>query len=454
MKHSYAKDIFSDSVFIKKLLRISLPIALQALMLALVAAADAFMLGRIEQNAMSAVSLATQIQFIQNMMVGSVVGTASILGAQYWGKCDTKTLDFIITLSLKLSGAVSLLFFLASEFIPSYLMMIFTNEEELIQIGAKYLRIAGWSYLLTGISQIYLVTMKITDHTGMTAVISVFTVCLNIILNAVFIFGAFGLPRMEAEGAALATVISRIVELLWSVIISFRKDYFSIKIKNFFNRNKDVTLDFFKCMLPILGACIFWGVGFTSYSAFMGHMGQDAAAANSVVSVIRDLVCCLSAGLATGAGIVVGNELGAGNLEKGKLYGDRMILISFLCGFASTLLMLLSTPLIKNFVRLTPEAEKLLTGMMLIMAFYMIGRSVNSILINGVFGSGGDTLFDMYSLAVCMWLIAIPLAFSGTFIFHWHPLVVLACTCLDEVGKIPWVLIHFKKYKWVKDLTR
>ena len=454
MKHSYAEDIFSDSVFIKKLLRISLPIALQALMLALVAAADAFMLGRIEQNAMSAVSLATQIQFIQNMMVGSVVGTASILGAQYWGKCDTKTLDFIITLSLKLSGAVSLLFFLASEFIPSYLMMIFTNEEELIQIGAKYLRIAGWSYLLTGISQIYLVTMKITDHTGMTAVISVFTVCLNIILNAVFIFGAFGLPRMEAEGAALATVISRIVELLWSVIISFRKDYFSIKIKNFFNRNKDVTLDFFKCMLPILGACIFWGVGFTSYSAFMGHMGQDAAAANSVVSVIRDLVCCLSAGLATGAGIVVGNELGAGNLEKGKLYGDRMILISFLCGFASTLLMLLSTPLIKNFVRLTPEAEKLLTGMMLIMAFYMIGRSVNSILINGVFGSGGDTLFDMYSLAVCMWLIAIPLAFSGTFIFHWHPLVVLACTCLDEVGKIPWVLIHFKKYKWVKDLTR
>ena len=454
MKHSYAKDIFSDSVFIKKLLRISLPIALQALMLALVAAADAFMLGRIEQNAMSAVSLATQIQFIQNMMVGSVVGTASILGAQYWGKCDTKTLDFIITLSLKLSGAVSLLFFLASEFIPSYLMMIFTNEEELIQIGAKYLRIAGWSYLLTGISQIYLVTMKITDHTGMTAVISVFTVCLNIILNAVFIFGAFGLPRMEAEGAALATVISRIVELLWSVIISFRKDYFSVKIKNFFNRNKDVTLDFFKCMLPILGACIFWGVGFTSYSAFMGHMGQDAAAANSVVSVIRDLVCCLSAGLATGAGIVVGNELGAGNLEKGKLYGDRMILISFLCGFASTLLMLLSTPLIKNFVRLTPEAEKLLTGMMLIMAFYMIGRSVNSILINGVFGSGGDTLFDMYSLAVCMWLIAIPLAFSGTFIFHWHPLVVLACTCLDEVGKIPWVLIHFKKYKWVKDLTR
>ncbi len=454
MRANAQSKLFSDSVFTKKLLRISLPIALQSLMLSLVAAADAFMLGRIEQNSMSAVSLATQIQFIQNMIVGAAVTTTSVLGAQYWGKEDKKTLNYIFALALKLSGFISLLFFIACEAFPKVLMLIFTNEDALIEIGIKYLKIAGWSYLLTGISQIYLVVMKITDHSGMTALISSCTVLLNIVLNALFIFGLLGLPKMEAEGAALATLISRIIELLWCVLISLKKNFLSPKIKSFFERNMAVLKDFFKCMAPLLGAFIFWGVGFTSYSAFMGHMGQDAAAANSVSSVIRDLVCCLCNGLATGAGIVVGNELGAGNLEKGKLYGEKILVLAFIAGFISMLLMLSVTPFIKNFVQLTKKAEKLLNGMMLIMAFYMIGRAVNTILINGIFDCGGDTLFDMYSLAVCMWCVAVPLAALGTFLFHWHPLVVYACTCLDEVGKIPWVLLHFKKYRWVKDLTR
>ena len=199
---------------------------------------------------------------------------------------------------------------------------------------------------------------------------------------------------------------------------------------------------------------MFWGIGFTSYSAFMGHLGTDAAAANSVASVIRDLVCCLCNGLASAAGIMVGNELGAGNKEKAKLYGDRLLVFGFIAGFISTFLMLIVTPLSLSFVKMTPEASGYLHGMMLIMAFYMIGRTVNSVIINGIFDSGGDTLFDVYSLAVCMWGLAIPLAALGTFVFHWPVLVVYACTCIDEVGKIPWVLQHYKKYKWVQDLTR
>ena len=93
-------------------------------------------------------------------------------------------------------------------------------------------------------------------------------------------------------------------------------------------------------------------------------------------------------------------------------------------------------------------------GMFGVIAVYMIGRAINDVTINGIFGAGGDTLFDMYSLAVCMWCLAIPLAAAGTYYFHWPVVVVYACTCIDEVGKLPWVLHHFRKYKWVKDLTR
>ncbi len=451
----HMKDhLFSDRVFCKKLIQLTAPIALQSLMLASVAAADAIMLGSVAQNSMSAVSLATQIQFIQNMILMAFVSAAGILGAQYWGKGDVHTVNDIFCMCLRYSGAVSLLFFLGCVFFPRYLMMIFTNEEVLIDIGIRYLKVAGWSYLLTGISQCYLAIMKVSDHASQTAVISSGAVILNIILNAVFIFGLFGLPAMEVQGAALATLIARVAELLWCIGCSLKKGYIHPEPRRLIRGNALLAADFRKCCFPLLGASLFWGVGFTSYTAFMGHMGTDAAAANSVASVVRDLICCLCNGISSGGGILVGHELGAGNLKRGKLYGDRLAKLAFLCGFLSTGIMLLATPVVLRFVKLTDKAGKYLVGMMIIMAIYMIGRAVNTIIINGVFAAGGDTMFDMYSLAVMMWCIAVPLAAAGTFLFHWPVLVVYACTCLDEIGKIPWVMIHFKKYIWVKDLTR
>lgn len=443
-----------DREFYRKLLKLMLPISLQSLMLALVAAADAFMLGRVEQNSMSAVSLATQIQFIQNFVIYAATSVIAVLGAQYWGKNDIRAVKDILFIALKVSVFASVLFFVGCFFFPRYLMLLFTQEEVLVDIGVRYLKIAGWSYLLTGISQCFLSVMKVSGNAAMSAAISSVTVVLNIILNAILIFGFLGLPAMGVQGAALATLIARIVELLWSVIISHTKGYIHPEYKRFFARIKELKADFFKIFLPVFGACMFWGIGFTSYTAFMGHLGTDSAAANSVASVIRDLVCALCNGLSSAAGIIVGNELGAGNLKKGKLYGDRLVKIAFAAGFLSTALMLLVLPLAMNFVKLTEQASSYLWGMMLIMAFYMIGRTVNSVLINGIFYCGGDSIFDVYSLAVCMWGIAVPLAAMGTFWLHWPVLVVYACTCVDEVGKIPWVLMHYRKYKWVKDLTR
>lgn len=447
-------NIFGDKIFYGKLWKLTVPIAVQSLMLASVAAADAIMLGRVEQNAMAAVSLATQIQFIQNMVLGAIVAGLVILGAQYWGKGDKKTINDLFCMSIRLAGVTSILFFIGCIFFPRWLMLIFTNEEVLIEIGIRYLKVAGWSYLLTGISQCYLAIMKVSDHAAQTAKISIGAVLINIVLNAVFIFGFFGLPAMGVQGAALATLIARIIELGWAVIVSHQEGYIRPDWSRLFYRDALLAKDFRKCMLPILGASLAWGIGFTSYSAFMGHLGTDATAANSVAAVVRDLVCCLCNGLASGGGILVGNELGAGDLKTGKLYGDRLLVLAFLTGIVSAAVMLLMTPLIMMFVKLTDGAQDYLLGMMLIMSFYMIGRAVNTIVINGIFAAGGDTMFDMYSLMVVMWGIAIPLAAAGTFFLDWPVLVVYACTCLDEVGKIPWVLIHYRKNKWVKDLTR
>ena len=443
-----------DREFYSKLFRLTLPISVQSLMLASVAAADTFMLGHVEQNMMSAVSLATQVQFIQNMIIFAAVGASSILGAQYWGKNDRRAVNDVFCLSLKVCGFVSFVFFVLCVFCPQVLMAIFTNDAELNAIGCSYLRIAGWSYLLTGFIECYLTVMKISDKAKPSACISSVTVILNIVLNAIFIFGLIGFSPMGVQGAALATLISRIVEFLWAVIISLRKDFVSPDAKSLLSMNKGLAVDFAKCAFPLLGAGLLWGLGFTSYTAFMGHLGQAATASNSIAAVVRDLVCCACNGIASAAGIIVGNELGAGNLERGRLYGIRIAKISFVLGISSTVMMFALTPLVVHFIKLSQEAHGLLIGMMCIMAVYMIGRCVNTVIINGIFAAGGDTLFDMYSLAVCMWGIAVPLAWFGTFVFHWHVLVIYACTCLDEVGKIPWVLHHFRRYKWVKDLTR
>ena len=440
--------------FYKILTRLAVPIALQSLMLAAVAAGDALMLGKVAQNEMTAVSLATQIQFIQNMFLGAITGAGAILGAQYWGKGDKYTLENIFNMILRFSGFVSILFFLACELAPQLLMYIFTPDDALIAIGTSYLRIAGWSYLLTGISQCYLTVMKVSDHVKPCALISSCAVLLNIILNAVFIFGLFGAPKMQAQGAALATTLSRIIELVLCIAVSSKASYIRPAFDRFLKLPGQLKADFIKQCLPLMGGSLCWGIGFTSYTAIMGHMGTDAAAANSVAAVVRDLICCMCNGIGSAAGIMVGNELGAGRLDRGKAYGIKLKNISYVIGFLSAALVLAVTPFIMRMVVLTDQASEYLLGMMVVMAVYMIGRCINTVVINGVLDGGGDTLFDMYSLIVCMWLIAIPLALVGAFVLNWPPLLVYACTCLDEVGKIPWVIMRFRKYKWVQDLTR
>ena len=448
------KGLFDDKPFYRKLVAIMAPIALQNLMLAMVAAADTVMLGRVDQNAMAAVSLATQIQFVQNMILGVVVSVIGILGAQYWGKGDKVVLGKLFGMGIRHCVVISVAFFIGCVFFPRYLMRLFANDETLIAIGVKYLKIAGWSYLLTGVSQCYMAIMKVSEHVPRTAWISSVTVVINIILNSIFIFGLFGVPAYGAEGAAIATLIARVIEVLWCIGSSYQNSFIRLELHNLFSFERLLAKDYWRCALPLLGAYLFWGVGFTSYTAIIGQLGPDAAASNAIAAGVRDLMCCLCNGLCTAGGILIGNELGAGRLEQGRKYGDRLAILSYIIGFFCTFVILAIIPVVKHYMKLTDKAQGYLVGMFVILSIYMIGRCVNTIIINGIFSAGGDTMFDFYSLAVCMWGLAVPCALISAFWLHWHVLIVYSCTCLDEVGKIPWVMHHYRKYKWVKNLTR
>lgn len=454
MEKNPLKSTFSDKVFLKNLFSLALPIAFQSLMLSLVGASDTIMLGSLDQSSMAAVSLATQLQFIQNLTISGIIAAFHVLGAQYSGKDDRKTVNMVLCMTLRISIVVSVLTFVVCYFFPYFAMRIFTNVEELLVIGVRYLKIASFSYLITGLSQCFLAHIKLGKNTKKVATISTIAVILNISLNAVFIFGLLGLPKMGVMGAALATVISRVIELVLSIIECWKDKRIKPDLSKLFAFDKSLSKDYIRQLLPLLGAYLIWTLGISSYSAFLGHMGVDASAANSLALTLRNLVQSFTKGLAGGASILIGYELGSGNTERARIYGDRLSILSLVCGFLTALLVILAIKPSLMLVELSDKATSYFISMSFILALYVIGASYNSVVINGMFASGGDTLFDCYSIIVSMWCIAIPLAFMGTFVFNWPVAAVFICTCLDEVGKIPWTLHHYRKYKWVKDLTK
>ena len=422
-------------------------------MLALVSASDALMLGMLTQDALSAVSLAGQITFVENLFFAAMAIGLSMLAAQYWGKGDKAAVERIFAYVMKITVVVSFLFFIAGFIIPGVLMRIFTNEQNLIEGGRIYLRTVSLAFLLTGISQVCLCILKNTGRAVKSSVISSVSVVINIILNAIFIFGWSGLPEMGIAGAALATVVAKAIEVAWCVIEIAKKD--SIKLKLYYMMHDDKVLrhDFWKYSFPVLGNEIVWGVGFTMYSVIMGHPGSDAVAANSIAGIVKNLVSCFCLGLGSGAGIMVGNELGAGRLDKAKEYGGRLCRLSVLCGVASGIVMLALSPLIFAVTNLSVTSNTYLKWMLVMCSCYMVGKSVNGTTIAGIFCAGGDSGFGFLCDTVTMWCITVPLGLLTAFKLKLPVLAVYFIVNLDEIVKLPAVYRHYRKYKWVKDLT-
>lgn len=444
----------ANKSFFKELSKLMIPIAFQSFMLAAVAASDTIMLGIVSQDALAAVSLASKIQFVQNIGIAGLVGGGMVLSSQYLGKNDKTTAGNIFTIMLRYSLLICILFWALSFFIPTQLMRIFTNDNIMIEIGAKYLKVSSWSYLVVGITQCYLMMLKINNKALSGAIISSAAVIINILLNAILIFGLFNLPKMEAKGAALATVIARIIELVLALIVFSTSKCLKYNILNIFKFNSKLDKEFFKVSKNLILNEFIWGAGITVYSIVIGHLGSEATASNSIASVIKDLVTSLCRGIGVGGGIMIGYKLGSSEFEDAKEYGDKLVRISFIYGLISAGIILLIAPIVLNTMVLTDNASYYLLIMLIICSVYMVAKSINIAIINGIFYSGGDSHFDAYSLGVTMWGIIIPLALLGTFVFSWHVLVIYLIISMDEVIKIPWVLKHYKKYKWLKNITK
>ena len=442
MSHSIStgKDDFYRQIF-----KLAIPIIIQNLLSAAVNSADVIMLNYVGQSSISAVSLAANYSSILFMVYYGLGTGASLLCSQYSGKNNLQAIHAVEGIALRFSVGISILVALIAFMMPQRMMQLFTADPELITIGSSYLRVMGITYICWGISEIYLAVLRSIGRVTISMVLNVLAFVLNIFLNAVFIFGLFGAPKLGATGVAIATALSRLVQLLACVIVSILSKDVKLNPAYMFLRSKVLFHDFIRLSLPALGNDLSWSVAFSMYSVILGHLGTDAVAANSLVIVVRNIGSVFCFAIASAGTILLGQIMGKGDLEKSKKYASRMLRLTVITGALGGVIVLAVTPFVLKFASLNETAMHYLKYMLLINSYYIMGSAVNTALIAGVFRAGGDTKFGLICDTVDMWVYAVPLGFFAAFVLKLPVLWVYFLLCTDEFVKWPWVLHHYRK---------
>lgn len=440
--------------FFHQILKLVLPIVVQNLLSAAVSSADVVMLNYVGQSSISAVSLASQYASVLFMVYYGLGTGATMLCAQYFGKGDMRAIQAVEGIALRFSIVISAAFAGMALTVPELMMRLFTNDAELIGIGASYLRCMSVCYLCWGITEVYLAVLRSVGRVTVSTALNVLAFLLNVALNAAFIFGLFGVPKLGAMGVAIATSLSRLAELLACVLVShFSKDV-KLDFRYMFIRSSLLFRDFVRLSLPALLNDVSWGVAFSMYSVIIGHLGSDAVAANSFVVVVRNFGTILCFGISSAGGILLGKVIGENKIEEAASDAKKLMKLTVISGVIGGLIILAATPFVLRYADLTEQAMHYLKYMLLINTYYVMGAAVNTTLIAGVFRAGGDSRFGCICDTVDMWCYAVPLGFFAAFVLKLPVLWVYFLLCTDEFVKWPWVIRHYRSGKWLNNITR
>ncbi|MBS7303561.1 MAG: MATE family efflux transporter [Lachnospiraceae bacterium] len=438
----------------QKILFITLPIILQNLLSAAVSSADVLMLNYVGQDSLSAGSLATQYSGLAFMFFYGIGTGVTMLCAQYWGKGDINAMHKVEGIAMRFSLIIAGILALSTALIPETLMRVFTNEEALIVLGGRYLRVVAPCFIFWAVTEVYLAVLRSAGRVSISTVIEVVALGSNVILNAVLIFGLFGAPRMGIMGVALATTISRGLSFFLCLIVSIKSENVKMVVRPIFERHPQLSKDFITMALPAVGNDMVWSLAFAMYSVILGHLGSDVVAANSIVSVVRNLGSVFCFAIGSAAGIIVGQILGENQIEEGKKAGRIMLRLSVYTGILGGLIVLALVPTAMKYAMISEQALKYLRFMLFINVYYIMGTAVNTTLIAGVFRAGGDSRFGFVCDTIDMWVYAVPLGFFAAFVLKLPVEAVYFLLCTDEFVKWPWVFKHFFSYKWAKNITR
>lgn len=441
--------------FYKTVFLLVLPMALQNLINVAITSADVLMLGSVGEIVLSASSLAGQVQFVMTLIFFGLTSGAAVLTAQYWGKGDTKTIESVIGIAMRISILVAFLFTVVVELFPSQVMSIFTSEQPVIDEGVKYLQIVAISYLFTSVTMVYLNIMRSVEKVVISTVVYLCSLICNILINSVLIFGLLGFPKLGIQGAAIGTVIARALELVITLTYSRRKSNpVRLHFKSLFVHNKLLFHDFLQFSIPVTLNELMWGLGVSMNSVIIGHMGSSVVAANSVAQVTRQLATVVAFGIANATAILIGKAIGANLYEKARLYAKRFIRLTLLFGAVGAVVVLGVAPIVLALMNLSAEAQEYLVIMMGVMSYFVFAQAFNTTAIVGVFRAGGDTKFGLFLDVATMWGGSILMGALCAFAFHWSVPFVYIVLMSDEIIKLPFTVWRYKSEKWLRNVTR
>lgn len=446
--------MFEDREYIGRVLSIALPVSLQMLLKMIVNFIDTVMIGKLGESAIAGVGLANKYFFVFVLLVFGVESGSGVLASQYMGNNDIKNIRKVLGLGLLLSVVGGIIFSTTAFIMPDRLMKIFTNSQDAITIGAAYLGVVCISYPFTAATDIYVAIMRAVGEVKVPVISSIFAIVVNIILNYILIFGKFTFPALGVVGAAIATVVARIFEFLLTVVlIKLKSSPLICSLKNLNPFSKDLINQFFVTAFPVIINESLWGLGTTLYSVVYGRMGDAAIAAITISTALQDLLVVSFQGIALAAVVILGNEMGADNLKKAKVYGSYTWILTIIVSISvSILIVLLRVP----FVRLYNVSDNLMSDIklcLLVFAIFLPFKAVATVNLVGILRSGGDTLFCLFMDLSGVWLIGVPMAFIGGLYFKLPIYIVYGMVLSAEIYKTVLGYIRYKQGKWLKNLA-
>lgn len=443
-----------DRSFYRSLVTLAVPISLQNLVTFAVSFADNVMIGSLGDDAISGVYIGGQLQSVLQMFVGGIEGAILILAAQYWGKKDTQSIRKVVSIGIKFALAVGLLSSLVAVLFPQWVIRAFTTEPGVIQEGAAYVQIVGFTYLFFSVSQVMIAAMRSVETARIGLYISCMALVINVCLNYVFIFGHFGFPAMGVRGAALATLVSRILEMCVGVgYVFFVDKKLRFGLKDLLHTDRQLLRDFIRYGLPVIGGQVVWAINSLANTKILGYYSAGVIAAASITGMLHNLVYVWMNGMSSAVGIITGKTVGAGQYEKMKEYSKTVQMIFLFVGLISGAAVFLARDGFISLYNASPEAQAYSRQFINVISVTIIGTCYQAACLFGLVKSGGDISFVFKNDTIFVFLVVIPSSLLAMWLGA-PPWVVFACLKCDQILKCLVAIVKINRYNWMKNLTR
>lgn len=443
-----------DKKFYKLILAIAIPIGFQNLITFAISMMDTLMLGALGEVPLSAANIANNLFFILTLLMFGLAGGSNVLIAQYWGKGEVKSIHKVMALMYRCCIILTFIFIGIAVFIPEQVMGIFTTDQEVIELGAQYLRIVAIGYLFYTVTNCTIMVLRAVQTVKISMIVYGTSLVINTFFNWIFIFGKFGVPAMGIQGAAIATVIARICEFTVLAIFmwGFEKKL-CIRLKDVVVIETKLIKTYLSNVSPIVFNELLWSVGSTMSGVVVGHLGTQVVAANSINTVIFQLVTIFVFGVGNAGATIIGNTIGEGDLKKTEEYARTLYWLSIVLGLLAGIVTYLISPMIINLYNVTQETKQITLQITYVTAIIMVFKAMAVNTMVGVLRGGGDTKFVFINDLVFMWLFAVPLGFMAAFWWELSIPMIFFILRSDEILKVVTSSLRIKSGKWIRDVT-